>query len=291
MTASSLDRPIFIIGVARSGTTLLLNLFVKHPDLAWFSNIIDQYPQYAWLSFLSRIWDIPYFGNKIGGRISGLQHSHESINVYKYCRIHKQIYKKQRVLDEQDVEEFQAQQFRRILSKTLHYWGKPRFINKNTNNCMRIRYLNAIFPDAIFVHIIRDGRAVANSLLNVDWWPKLNLWWADYTPREWETLGNSPIRLCAIHWKREIQSILNSITHVDPKRIVSVRYEDLVQDTTNQMKFLIDKCGLSWNEFYEQQLQKVDTINQNYKWERNLSKPDRLILENSLSQILNQLGY
>ena len=34
----------------------------------------------------------------------------------------------------------------------------------------RIGYLNEIFSDAKFIHILRDGRAVANSLINVEFW-------------------------------------------------------------------------------------------------------------------------
>ena len=45
-------------------------------------------------------------------------------------------------------------------------WGRSRFVDKTLLNCFRVRLLNAIFPDAKFVHIIRDGRAVAFSILN-----------------------------------------------------------------------------------------------------------------------------
>ena len=39
-------------------------------------------------------------------------------------------------------------------------------MNKNLQNSFRVRLLNLIFPDAKFIHIIRDGRAVAFSILN-----------------------------------------------------------------------------------------------------------------------------
>jgi hypothetical protein len=34
----------------------------------------------------------------------------------------------------------------------------------------RIGFLKEIFPDAKFIHILRDGRAVANSYINVPFW-------------------------------------------------------------------------------------------------------------------------
>jgi Sulfotransferase family len=45
-------------------------------------------------------------------------------------------------------------------------WGRSRFVNKNLQNSFRVRLLNSIIPDAKFIHIIRDGRAAAFSLLN-----------------------------------------------------------------------------------------------------------------------------
>ena len=34
----------------------------------------------------------------------------------------------------------------------------------------RAGFLHAVFPDARYVNVIRDGRAVANSWLQMDWW-------------------------------------------------------------------------------------------------------------------------
>lgn len=72
----------------------------------------------------------------------------------------------------------------------------------------RIGFLSNIFPTAKFIHLIRDGRAVANSLVNVDWWSgwkgPQNLRWGKLTPtqeEEWKTHNKSFIALVAIEWK------------------------------------------------------------------------------------------
>jgi hypothetical protein len=41
-------------------------------------------------------------------------------------------------------------------------------VNKHPQNSLRLGYLKAIFPDALFIHVIRDGRAVVHSTL-VKW--------------------------------------------------------------------------------------------------------------------------
>jgi len=37
MTDIEIKKPIFIVGVPRSGTTLLYTLLAQHPELGWFS--------------------------------------------------------------------------------------------------------------------------------------------------------------------------------------------------------------------------------------------------------------
>lgn len=44
---------------------------------------------------------------------------------------------------------------------------KTRFVNKHPRNSVRIDYIKKIFPDAYFIHVIRDGRAVVNSIVNL----------------------------------------------------------------------------------------------------------------------------
>ena len=47
--------------------------------------------------------------------------------------------------------------------------GRPVFLHKFTG-WPRAGFLRACFPDAIFVEVVRDGRAVANSWLQMAWW-------------------------------------------------------------------------------------------------------------------------
>lgn len=287
----NIDHPIFIIGSGRSGTTLLLNLLAKHPDLAWFSNYVDFYPDKHWIMILSRLREIPVVGSKISGLIPGILHSHESINIYKYCGIHNLIYDKKAPLTENDVTPQSATCFRDIVAKCLRFSGKSRFLNKNTNNCARIRYLNAIFPKSKYIHIIRDGRAVSNSLINVDWWSDLTLWWSDYSPNDWNSTGKPAIELCAHHWQQMVRTVLSAVPYLEDDQYIEVGYEELTANPLTEMRKLIKFCDLRWTKDFENQIKKQPIYNFNNKWSENLSMSDQQILEDSLSDLLSELGY
>lgn len=286
-----IDRPIFVVGSGRSGTTLLFSLLTKHPDLAWFSNWVNFHPDRPWLMALSRLWDIPLVGPRIAGRFSGLLHSDESIGVYTHCGMDHLHHQKRSPLVEDDVTPEAAANLRKMFATCQAYRGKRRFVNKNTNNCARVRYLNAVFPGAIFIHIIRDGRAVANSLLNVKWWPNLPLWWAGFTPNDWKREGKSPYELTALHWKTMVSSVLEAVPYLQPEQYIEVRYENLGRDPTGEMRRIIEFCGLRWTPQYEQAIKSTPVMNFNNKWKEQIPPQDQTILEDCLSDFLLRFGY
>ena len=64
-------------------------------------------------------------------------------------------------------------------------------------------------PDAQFVHLVRDPRAVVASLLRVPWWADLPIWCADgVTPRQWEQQGGDAIELAATLWNTEVSKVI-----------------------------------------------------------------------------------
>ena len=69
-------------------------------------------------------------------------------------------------MTENDYSEEMAGYFRKKILQVQNLWGRPRLVDKTLLNCFRVRLLNSIIPDAKFIHIIRDGRAVAFSILS-----------------------------------------------------------------------------------------------------------------------------
>ena len=115
----------------------------------------------------------------------------------------------------------------RLVHDHLIYSGAKRFLNKNTRNCRRIRFLNKVFPDAKFIHIVRDGRAVVASLINVKFWKNLVPW---ILRGSTGAVNGNPdadeIELASYLWKAEIRQIYRDIKEIPSHRFYEITYEN-----------------------------------------------------------------
>jgi hypothetical protein len=60
--AHNIDRPIFIIGAPRSGTTILLDILAGNEGVSWISNYVNSAPSETWRSVINRLYDVPIIG-------------------------------------------------------------------------------------------------------------------------------------------------------------------------------------------------------------------------------------
>ncbi|MGK0373250.1 MAG: hypothetical protein ACJAW1_003523, partial [Glaciecola sp.] len=106
--------------------------------------------------------------------------------------------------------------------------GKTRWADKS-DYLDRMHIINKIFPAARFIHIVRDGRDVANSVLKLPWGPKDLIgaaeWWNEY------------IRLAC-----SVGAVLG------PDKYTEVKYEDLVQEPERELKRLCEFVGEDFDE-------------------------------------------
>lgn len=72
-------------------------------------------------------------------------------------------YRRHDVRSAEDATPKVATYIRRAFGRFLSRTGKTHFAEKTPGNCFRVPFIAEIFPDAKFVHLIRDGRAVAAS--------------------------------------------------------------------------------------------------------------------------------
>ena len=192
-------------------------------------------------------------------------------------------------LSRDDVTAAADKYLRTVVENNLRIFKKPRFVNKCPGNSVRVEFLKEIFPDAIFIHIIRDGRAVGYSIMRSRLEHSGAYW--SVKPPGWRKLLNLPlVDACALQWKMTVKAILQSAQKLPHKQYLAIKYEDLVARPAEIFEQVAEKCDLIWQDDLLQTI-TAGMDNRNYKWRRQMSDEDQNTLNTLLEKFLKQLGY
>jgi len=271
-------KPIFIIGVPRSGTTLLYNLMAQHRDLAWFS----QYDRSKMLSkeFLrfyklrKRLYDIRRwnYGDEILEYYEVL--FDVPIEFPKFWNHH--IGKDW--ASEKDVDDSAQVYLRDTISEIIKEKKKKRFLSKYPRNAVRIRFLNLVFPGSIFINIVRDGRAVVASMLKRV--KNENLDYFGIPLRNGNQSEFDLLEAHALQWVEVLEEINNARNHLKPEQYFELKYEDLVSDPKMWLKKIFSFCDLKQENIFENKIKhvlgrrRIETISEKLSNRNKLSKND-----------------
>ena len=139
------ERPLFIVGSARSGTGLLRNMVRVHPRI----------------SIPSESHFIPHFFSSYGNPGNASEAMQLARKILNFGRVREWDLS----ISEDDFRECRS--YSQVVSLLFSRWatseGKPRWGDKTPHYVRHISALTEIFPDAQILHIIRDPRAVSRS--------------------------------------------------------------------------------------------------------------------------------
>jgi len=285
---SSIPSP-FVVGVGRSGTTLLRLMLDAHPELA-----------------------IPPETQFIPAAVAAVnEQSSDPHAAFLKALMSDQVWK-DHCLDESLLEQriYEIRPF--DLSEALRTFyrlytekfQKPRWGDKTPRYLLHMRQIHSLLPEARFIHLIRDGRDVALSLVGVWFGPKT-------------------IEEAAHWWKSWIQQARTQAT--DLPHYLEIRYEDLVLNTSSSLKTISTFIDLPWDNSmldyhltaeqrmkekdrdiltadsklipagdriaihsYTRQPPQAHRIN---RWKTEMSASDRAIFENVAGDELREFGY
>jgi hypothetical protein len=290
---NSIDRPIIVNGTGRCGSTLFFSLLSEHPDLCWISNYTNRFKGMPGLAALSRVRDMPWLGHRLPRKWKVTPKPAEANELYTWLT--DGTFTQPRLLTSADVTPAAREKYRSSVEKHLRSHGKPRFAQKHTG-FPRYEFLREIFPDARFVHVIRDGRAVANSMINVSWWDgTLNSWWwgpmKEEYKQELERSVDSRTTLAAIVWKTLVDYILEASRLLADGTYKEIRYSDLVARPGEVMADVLEFLDLPDSRRFRAGMELTRIYNSDNKWKSDLSSEQQRILEHSLSDHLNRLGF
>jgi len=264
--------PVIVLGVSRSGTTLLKEMLDSHPELA----IPDE------SYFVPQLWnrhgerpDREAFLDDVA-RLPG-------IRDWGVTRddVARRLGERPRFPDAIGA----------IYRAYAEARGKSRFGDKTPSYMQRLSVLERAFPDAEYVHLIRDGRDAALSFLGMRRRPSFN--WA--RPRG--------VGAFAAQWRREVSSARRLGERV-ARRYTELRYEDLVADPEHALRGLCAFLGLAYAPSMLEYHLRVDTARLPdhlgvadpprvgvRRWRDEMRSGDVELFEAVAGDVLADLGY
>lgn len=270
--------PVFVLGVPRSGTTLLALMLDAH------SRIAIPYESHFMVSYFES-GELNNDLNEIAARRNLV------------CRILNEPYVRGWDYRVQfaDIDLDQcgslAGAIDQVFSAYARHHNKCRWGDK-TPRYTRFPYvINRLFPRCKFVHIIRDGRDVALSLARQRWganhWYRGLEFWQDTVTRTRDMLRMLPC-----------------------ERVHELRFEDLVENPDSSMHHVCEFLGIEYEsgmirDYQEHAAEKVGnritahhvhlqrppSLSETGKWMSQLSRVDQAIAFEIAGKVLIQLGY
>ena len=175
--------------------------------------------------------------------------------------------------------------------------GKRLVGDKTPAYVRRIPTLHALWPEARFVHLIRDGRDVCMSAIN---WRK-----ADHALGRFSTWGVDPITTAAVWWEWHVRLGREDGGSLAPKLYHEVPYEALVSVPEETCAALCDFLGLPYDDamlkFHEGREKADPNLDAKKgwwpltpglrKWSEQMPAEDLERCEAAAGDLLEELGY
>jgi omega-hydroxy-beta-dihydromenaquinone-9 sulfotransferase len=291
-------RVAFLVGAGRSGTTLLYKLLCLHPQVAYISNYENRFGRFV-EGFAGRLvahrpdsklraW-FNKGGNAYFTRRPLLQKvfptPHEGESVFRACGV--PLYPAPGYLPSEASANMLRARFEHMRQRS----GAAVFLSKRTANNRRIRLLTSIFPDARYVHLVRDGREVTQSLSTVEWWNGHKVWWDGRTPLEMERAGEPRLSICARNWVNELRELRRQLAQVERDKVYELRFEDLLRDPVGELERVVRFLGLELSPGYRKAIGVLSLGPVRDKWQSSWNETQLACVLNEAQPLLRELGY
>ena len=285
-------KPIFIVGTGRCGSTAFHRLLAPHPNLMWLSGFAEEFPtRPSWNRWAVTAMGNPLLRRVFGSRIKpGENYGFWYKHAYGFAEPGRDLLRA-------DVTPRVRKQIRGVFARMLTA-QRSRMLVKLTG-WSRIGYLNEIFEDAKFIHIVRDGRAVANSYVHINEW-QWRGWYGPYSWRygplsepdqaAWEASDRSFVVLAGLQWKIHTRAIEAARRTVDPERFLEVRYETFCEQPLETCRRVLEFGELPHSPAFERHVRGT-SIRDTDRWRKDLSPEQQAMLNDLLREDLQRYGH
>jgi hypothetical protein len=287
----------FVISNGRSGSTLVHELLARHPDVGFVSNLEDRIPGLP--------AGVGRFNNALYRRVppaltrkGRLRYAPSEAWRALAREVSPMLVRSSRDLLATDAMPWVADRFRRFFTERASVQAKPVFLHKLTG-WPRSGFIRAVFPDARFIHVVRDGRAVVASDLRVPWWRG----WAgpehmgcgplsEADLAEWEASGRSFPVLAGLSWRIEMDAAVAARELVPTDQWLDVRFEDVLADPPSCFKSMLAFMGLEDHPLFDAALARTRfRTDRKDAFRTELNPADIAALDALLAEHLRRWGY
>lgn len=264
------DRPIFLIGNARSGSTMLQDILCSHPDMAYFTNTMNEFPECICAAeTLRKLFRLDVGGERFQKDSVSVSagSASEGTNLWRsVLRPGPEITTEIKAYQKSELEESQVTEIHNLVRRTLWCFGarpngksaSKRFFNKNMAFRMLAPLWQELYPDARFIHLIRDPRQVANSIVKMNRLakehqervangstldPKNFVAEAQMEESDTDALQEQAIREASHYWNSMTMFVQKFKSEAN--FIHEVRYEDILDNPRDQIEEIRKFCDLS----------------------------------------------
>jgi hypothetical protein len=280
----SMDRkhsPVFVMGCHRSGTNLLYDMLLSSGGFAVYRGLLPVYevliPRFGSMASRSNRENLleNWLRSK-GFRRTGLDADPLSARILTECR---------------NGGDF----IRIVMGSVAQNQQAQRWAVYDPDNVMHIERLKRDIPDALFVHIIRDGRDIALSLKKM----------GGFTPLPWDRSQTNSLVATALYWEWMVRQ---GRAHGQkfPVDYIEVRYEDLITNPHETLGKLGDFIGhnLDYDRIQRAGLGRLSETNSSFReegvaettnplgrWRERLAPADVAAIEATVGDCLEENGY
>ena len=269
------------MGCHRSGTNLLYDMLLSSGGFAIYRGYLPIYkvliPRFGALSSrANREKIVSTWLRSKGFRRTGLEPEQLSTRLLNDCHTGGDF-------------------IRIVMDSVAQHQNVRRWAVYDPDNVLHAERVKRDIPNALFVHIIRDGRDIALSLKKM----------GGFTPLPWDRGETNSLVATALYWQWMVRRG-RAVARMFPENYIEIRYEDLISNPRETLARLggFIAHDLDYDQIQRASLGRLSETNSSFReegdkekinplgrWKERLSKASIAAIEGTVGDCLEENGY